>query len=312
MSSPEVRYFRVGLFVLAGMALTAAAVVALGRGTLFEDQIILETYFDESVQGLDIGSPLKLRGVALGSVSTIGLAADFYDLDPQAQPLQSQKILVRMKVTADGADLARRTGNIQRLIDDGLRVRLSQSGLTGTAYIEAEIVDAERNPPMPISWQPEYTYVPSTPSRFRTLSSAAERILDRLEDAHFDEFLVNLDALVVTLQQRVAAIDVRRAQDEFSALMADLEQTNKTLRGAIARADLEGVSAGARDAIRRVDATAARVQGLVEGGSYDFGVTLENLRVASEDLRELMATAREYPSQLLLGTPPAKSPIPTQ
>ena len=85
--SAEARYFRVGLFVLVGVALIGSCTVILGGRGLFKDPILLETYFDESVQGLEVGSPVKLRGVQLGTVSlvcddtavrlhTIGLAFD--------------------------------------------------------------------------------------------------------------------------------------------------------------------------------------------------------------------------------------------
>ena len=76
--SPEGRYYRVGIFVFAGLALIVGAVLFLGGQTLFDDPVVIETYFDESVQGLEVGSPVKLRGVRLGEVRWIGFADDAY------------------------------------------------------------------------------------------------------------------------------------------------------------------------------------------------------------------------------------------
>ena len=44
-----------------------AVIVILGAGRFFETTYPLETYFDESVNGLAVGSPVKLRGVAGGT-----------------------------------------------------------------------------------------------------------------------------------------------------------------------------------------------------------------------------------------------------
>ena len=43
--------------------------VIIGTGRFFERKVIIETYFKESVQGLDIGSKLKYRGVTIGEVT---------------------------------------------------------------------------------------------------------------------------------------------------------------------------------------------------------------------------------------------------
>ncbi len=48
--------------------LLLVGLVIFGGGRFFQDEIILETYFDSSVQGLDIGSPFKYRGVTIGEV----------------------------------------------------------------------------------------------------------------------------------------------------------------------------------------------------------------------------------------------------
>ena len=37
-------------------------------------------------------------------------------------------------------------------LDRGFRVRLASQGLTGVAYLEADYLDPERNPPLEIDW----------------------------------------------------------------------------------------------------------------------------------------------------------------
>ena len=71
--SAKANYFKIGVFILSAAALAVVGVIVLGAGALFEKKIIMETYFDESVQGLGIGAPVKYRGVTVGSVEHIGL-----------------------------------------------------------------------------------------------------------------------------------------------------------------------------------------------------------------------------------------------
>src|SRR5512145_1750508 len=82
-------YFKIGLFVVSAVAIAVVGVVALGVGTVFRKQVLVETYIDESVQGLDIGSPVKFRGVQVGEVETITLTSVEY-------PTRRRYVLVRM------------------------------------------------------------------------------------------------------------------------------------------------------------------------------------------------------------------------
>ena len=41
---------------------------------------MVETYFNESVQGLEIGAPVRLRGVRMGRVESIRLAREEYNI----------------------------------------------------------------------------------------------------------------------------------------------------------------------------------------------------------------------------------------
>ena len=61
--------FMVGLFVVTGFSFAVVAVVWLGMSNYFEKGQYYVAYFDESVQGLDKDSPVKYRGVTIGSVN---------------------------------------------------------------------------------------------------------------------------------------------------------------------------------------------------------------------------------------------------
>ena len=71
-------YFKIGLFVIAATLLLAAAIIIFGGGKFFEKKTTIETYFDQSVQGLNVGASLEFQGVQIGNVSYIGFVFNEY------------------------------------------------------------------------------------------------------------------------------------------------------------------------------------------------------------------------------------------
>lgn len=299
----EARYFRVGLFVLGGIALAVAAIVIVGGGRLFARPIVMETVFEESVQGLDVGAPVKLRGVKLGSVSWIGFVGDEY---PRADTSDANLVLVRMDLRSDNTllDEEQRTRELQAMIERGLRLRLTPLGITGVSFLEADFVDPQRFPPRAISWTPAALYVPSAPSTITQITSAAERLMTRIDRLDVEGLLTNFDTLLVNVNRAVETTDVGSVQRSVSELLEELDGTVEGLREAIREARLPAVSEDARTTLREASATLARLQLLLESGGDDLSATLENLRVATQNLREVSETARSYPSFLLFGQPP--------
>ena len=58
----------VGAFVIGAFVLGLVAVLAFGGVSFFSKPEKFVVYFDESIHGLDLGSPVKLRGVRIGRV----------------------------------------------------------------------------------------------------------------------------------------------------------------------------------------------------------------------------------------------------
>jgi len=314
--SDEAHYARVGAFVFGGILLAVIGALVIGGGSIFQKPIVVETVFDESVQGLDVGSPVKLRGVKIGTVSYIGLVGDNYVLDDTtAAAEEANRVLVRMNIDQRGEverSHEERIQNIKELAEKGLRLRITPLGITGTAFIQADYVEPDAKPPMTLSFTPEYLYVPSAPSTISQLSSAAERVMTRINKLDVEGLLTNFDTLLETLNASIGQADVPGARKSVGELLDDLRSTSGEARRAIVAVDARSVGRDARKTLDQMNETMARLQSLIDSNGDTLAITLDNLRVTSENLREASETARAYPSSLLFGSPPAAVEAPAK
>jgi ABC-type transporter Mla subunit MlaD len=102
-------YLRVGLLVITGIALLVGAVMFLG-GNQIRHGRPYETYFRDSVQGLDVGAPVKYRGVTIGAVTEIGLTSAVYGRNQPDEIRRStfRTVLVRFEIEGSGPGSRRR------------------------------------------------------------------------------------------------------------------------------------------------------------------------------------------------------------
>ena len=343
----KANYFKLGLFVIAALVCGALVLVIVGSGRWFQPKVTIESYFNESVQGLDIGSKLKYRGVAIGQVTRIGFTYTTYQQD---LPMNQRARYVLVEAQIEPKQLGGRAGagditlpeQAKAEIEKGLRMRLAPQGITGTSYLEIDYVDPIP-PVLPIHWTPNNIYIPSAPSTFTTVVNSAVEILDRLRRVDVETTLANLNTLLVTTNARVGAvdtkqlsqratrvlakaegtldaIDAKKLSDEGVALLAELRATNADLKKALENPALQKLPDDAAAAVARIRAivedpnlaksiaslsrTLGRVDRIVGGGEADLGVTIENLRRITDNLRDLTEDAKRYPANVLFGGPP--------
>ena len=307
--SQEARYYRVGLFVFVGIALLVGAVLLLGGGTAFKRTVIIETSFNESVEGLDVGSPFKIRGVKRGTVKEIALARDEYRM-PNGELLPDEHsidVIVRIEVTPTGPTSLMSAGTAETVtgwIDKGLRVRLTSAGITGVVYLEGDFWPPDRYPATQPPWTPLYLYIPAAPSALKAFTSAAERVLQRVEQVDVEGVLTKLNTLLTTMNDAADTLDLENVQQKAVGLMSDLESTSAEVRTQVSDANLGAASREMVSTLKQMSVVMADIQRLVQAQTGGIASTLDNLRVMTENLRDLTETLRSYPSLLLLGEPP--------
>jgi len=307
--SESVSYTRLGAFVLAGVALLIAAVVVFGGGLLRPAGVLLETYFDESVQGLELGAPVNYRGVQIGTVSEIAFAYDVYGI-PVTDPRfyrEGRYVVVRFHVRAQGEIEEARKRLEQRAANElaaGLRVSLSSNPITGTAMLQLDYVDPARYPELSYDWQPKALYVPSVPSAIAQIGTAATRVMDRINALDIEGVVTSLRGALDGIDKAVGDAEIGRLSDEAQRTLADLRETSRSLRGRVEHADVAALQ-------KSIAATLAQVEGLSRDTNVAIGERnaqlaelIGRLGAAVSNLEEATRTLRASPATLLRATPP--------
>ena len=223
--SREPDYAKVGVFILAAMAIAVVGVVVLGAGAIFSKPILVETYFEQSVQGLDTGAPIKFRGVPIGKTEEVALLAKEY-------ATEKNYVLVRASIAREA--FKRKAGAVgkdylRREIEKGLRIRVGYQGLTGTAHLEMDYSDPELSPPLEIDWKPKYTYVPSTPSTITRIGVAIDKIMKSLEKIDLQELLQHLEKSLKSLSEIVSESNIGAIGEQAQRLLSEVRETTRAL-----------------------------------------------------------------------------------
>jgi len=313
MKSQNSRYFRVGLFVLGSLVIFFTFLITFTTGSFFQKSIKLETYFDESVQGLDIGSAVKHRGVKVGSVEEITFVQNYYSesLTPENSDRLGRLVLVRMSVPdfvkgVRGSDIQK---GVERMIQNGLRVRLASQGLTGTAYLEVDYLNPERNLPLRIPWKPQIIYIPSAPSTISRFTASVDKFFEKLEKADVTQILSTIETILATVHEKVQDVPVKEISKEAIGLLSELRRTNQEIKNLVSQSEFQNTPKKLDANLNQMQIAIKRLDLLLANNQGDLSATVENLRKASEDLKEVTSNAKRYPSFFLIGEPPNQSKL---
>jgi paraquat-inducible protein B len=333
-------YFRVGALVLVGAGVAVGFILFLTSGSLRGEQTIFETYVRESVAGLDVGAPVRFRGVPVGRVTELGLVSvEYRAVARNPEDTTARLVLVRFAVDPERYGSA----SVADAVRAGLRVRVASSGVTGLAYLEVDFVpDPVRFPPIEVPWTPRFAVIPSTPSTITQVTSAAERVMTQLADLDLRTLVTAATELVEGLRDQVGdrgdlAVTLRESAATMVALRqaiegADLAATVRELRAAAASVSGAGQSAEAllsspeitgaaasigqaandlRASVARLPAVIASlelalrtVRGTTGDAQAELGPLLRDLRATASSLRDTAEQLRRSPSQSLFGAPP--------
>jgi ABC-type transporter Mla subunit MlaD len=313
--SKQPNYFWIGLFVLGSLGLIVGGIVAVSADRMGGDAILMETYLNESVMGLSVGSPLKHRGVPIGRIERITFVPTIYRMPVGSRDLERFGRYVMVIVAVDpekvpvlGDDPQLFRTMMEEQVAQGLRLKLSYQGITGIAVMETDYVTVDRTTDLEINWEPENIYIPSTPSLITSFTQAVDNVFQRLEKIDFEAAVNHVDDTLIALEQTLKDLKIGEVRETLVAFVENLSETNDQLQELLAKTGNLADNELSR-ALQEFTATLARVERLVAYHEPDVDKILIDFRIIAANLKRLSESLKNDPAKLLLSTPPARSEV---
>jgi phospholipid/cholesterol/gamma-HCH transport system substrate-binding protein len=298
-------YFTVGLFVLIGIVCGVVVIVWLSASQYLQKGKTYAAYFDESVQGLQIDSSVKYRGVDIGIVDKIRVAPDY------------RLIEIIMKI-----DYA---GNLDNTI-----AKLKTVGITGIVYVEldhrqtGDLANAPK-----ITFTPEYPVIPSNPSDIKQIFSGIDSVIGQMNQIDFKGISDQLKITIKNINAFVSGDEMQRIINNLDNMAASLDNAADKVNKIISDGRLDDILDDTRESIREAKAVIKRLKAEINGLNLaeisdkadklidntsrkvkligeELQATSENLRRASENLDEVLDRLKADPSDIIFSEPPAK------
>jgi paraquat-inducible protein B len=323
----------IGAFVVGAVVLAVAAIVLFGSGKFFRKTDLWLTFFQGSVKGLNVGSPVVFRGVQIGQVTDIIVGFDatklevlipvFFEVDPE----RFKDIGTRVEPSE--------TDMHEALISRGLRAQLQmQSLVTGQLLINvdfypdtpANLIGMERfkgEIKFRESWE-----IPSVPTPLQELEKALSElnlkeitedvrkamngIAKLASSSELHEGIIVMKDTLMDVQKLARNLD-----SKLDPLASSIDQTLVEARAGIGDArklmkeqvpvlvsELKEAAEAATTALDHANETLKSIENLSEEGTqlrHEVSATLTEIAAASRSVRVLADFIEQHPDALLRG-----------
>ena len=267
----------IGAFVVGAIVLTAAALLVLGGGQLFQDQLPLVAYFEGSVKGLGVGSKVQMKGVTVGEVRDVrllfhpdkltfinrvyivanpGVVGSYFDVR-ERQQLQEYDEDLELVVAS--------------LINRGLRAKLEmESIVTGKLLVAFDFY-----PESPVrlrGLEPELIEIP-------TVQTDLEKIAKTLGELPLEEMIFQVKDTLQGINSLVRSPELREALQALNQTLQHTEKLAKNLDGQVQPllADLDQTVREFGRLARNVDAQVAPVAESITDTARDAGRLVQGM-----------------------------------
>ncbi|MDP2469997.1 MAG: MlaD family protein [Candidatus Palauibacterales bacterium] len=312
----------VGGFILGAVVLVVAAVVVFGSGRLFKDTVPYISWFEGSVNGLNVGAPVKFMGVRIGQVTDVRLRGRD-DIPDTAEEFESWEENIRIPVFYElDRDLLRSQGSVldvgdrhsaELMVQGGLRAALAvESILTGRKYIALSV---DRSAPYELVNEPGIRAfeIPTVETGLEWLERDVQGLMAKLTELDVEGLVEAITGAANEIGDLASGSATREALADLPSTLAELRETLTSIQVLAARADttmqavrprIDASSDEIQAAAEELDATLGNLKAVLEPGSpllIELEGSLNEIGRAAAALRELADYLQQNPSALVRG-----------
>jgi paraquat-inducible protein B len=302
----------IGAFIVGAIAIMTTLILLLSGNLLFKESEQVIMYFDGSVTGLNIGAPVKFRGVEIGSVKDIKLILDD-ELRTTEVPVIAEiyrdSYLIRLgDETVRASEILEDTYDF---VEDGLRAQLKvKSLLTGQLFIELEFFPDSS---YTLHGNGEIEEIPTKPTAIQEITKTLEKYPVNKVLNNIASTMASLDKIFSDPVILETLNSINQASQDYSVLANNLVTETKTISADLHKTleNSNKILESAEVSFRKVDKTLMAAEQMLNTSSgvlqedsplmYSLVDALNELANAARSVRDLADTLEQQPEALLRG-----------
>ena len=309
------------MFVMAASIIAVAAVMVFGAAKFFSRTENFISFFSESVNGLDVGAPLKYKGVKIGKVEGIFISSSKNIKESSVSVVSSIDIDQLRRTT--GTDFMEYSDWMDEQIAEGLRAKLNyQSIVTGMLYIELDFI-ADKGEKYDLKYGgTRFKEIPAAKSGLSELAKGFEKTMADVAKIDFAAIGQNVHSAIVKVNEKLDGIDAKAISDSAVSALKGVDELarNKDVAESIkkldallsdsdalvndARAELKKFSASGTSIVARLDEVLRNVNSVVAPQSpfrYQIAVLLKTMNESMSYISNFTDYLQRNPNSLLRG-----------
>jgi paraquat-inducible protein B len=318
----------IGLFIVVGVALGITGLLLFSSSKMFTKTRDIVVYFNQSLNGLNAGAPVKYRGVTIGSVKRVMIFWNQATND-YAMPvlLELEEKLIKERV---GEPIEVFTdSSLEQRIKMGMRASLqAESLVTGVLYVECHI-DQSAPPAVYHQLKPIYKEMPSEPTQIEELMNNLASLDIKGISTNINALILRLDDVLVNLRMGEISTGVTNTLASVNKLLASPDITN-SLAAARATLDqykdlgqkisgkLDPLAESVTNSLAEANRTLAQLQGTASNLrsmlrpdaplNNNLDQLLRQLTGTAESVASLLEFLKQHPNALITGREAPQKP----
>ncbi len=297
----------IGLFTLGAMILATALILTFGGGNAFSKIPRYVVYFEGSVNGLNNGAAVKLKGVTIGRVNEVLVQYDAEHnrvLTPVIAEIDLKKVM-----ETHGHDDKHDHPDLKALIDRGLRARLSLTSLvTNQLYVEIDFMP-DRPLKLMGSEALDLPEIPAVPSSKDDIEKTVQHLSHEVQDLPLKETVDATLGAIRHLDKLLTKPETSASVDNLNQTLIDLQRLLKRLDGMTQDSqvlvkqlnqEIPPLLSTATDTLKEAKSALSSVAALTEPDA-ELQRTLHDLSDAAKAIRRLADAIERHPDALLIG-----------
>lgn len=295
----------IGAFVFGSIVLLCLAFFMLGYGRFSSQQVSFALFFDSSLRGLTIDSPVFFKGVPIGSVRSI------YIVPNSTGDVFKTVVIIELNDSAGGVDSVHENHNFLHFMDDekyvkslisqGLRAKLSTASLiTGQLVVELAMI----NNPDPLSEREMQKF--NGLMQIPTLPNVFDSILSNVEDLPLHDISNQLLLLLENMNTLIAELKLPELRNNINEIVLNMNTVQADTKNALQEytALAKQLNAKLPDILRQVSVFARNSAKMTQDDSalmQELFVTLQALHEAANSISYLAKLLENQPDALIFG-----------